>query len=439
MFVTMKSLALIAAALMAPALAAPAAIPITKLAGPAKENSYIIKLKDGVSKNSHVARLLEFIGSQDSKVVYKASYENVFNGYAGVLKGPILDYIRRSADVEYIQADTIYQIEYEQGDESLAAREVQDESSHLAGRAANGGGVDIYSLDTGVQTTHTAFGGRATWGATFGGHANRDGNGHGTHTAGTAAGSGFGLATASNIIAVKICSDAGQCPSSDIIAGVNFAVSRAASSGRPSVVNMSVGGPGDFAIDSAVSSAISRGLHFSIAAGNENQNAANVSPARVPAANTVGAVDSFNRKADFSNYGAPLDVWALGVNVRSAWIGSNSAVNTISGQDNATVANLVSYHLMNESVNMYNVVSSNISRPVSTFLTDPKLVNLGPGNGQVQMVRRSLDGGSIMFRRADGNSTVQSTSQYQNNLVLHMIDAPIPPPGDLQQTLGKNL
>ncbi|CCO33165.1 Proteinase R [Rhizoctonia solani AG-1 IB] len=298
----MKSFALVAAALIAPALAAPAAIPITKLAGPVNENSYIIKLKDGVSKDSHVARLLEYIGSQDSKVVYK--YDKVFNGYAGILKGPILEYIRRSADVEYIQADVIYQIEYEQGDESLAAREVQDESSHLTGRAANGGGVDIYSIDTGVLTTHTAFGGRATWGATYGGYASRDGNGHGTHTSGTAAGSsGFGLATASNIIAVKVCSDAGQCPSSNIIAGVNFVATRAASSGRPSVAIMSLGGPGDSAIDSAVSNAISRGTHFSVAAGNSNVNAGSTSPARVAAAITVGAVDSSNRKASFSNYG----------------------------------------------------------------------------------------------------------------------------------------
>ncbi|KAF8705477.1 peptidase S8 family, partial [Rhizoctonia solani] len=332
----MKSFALVAAALVAQTFAAPTAIPITKLAGPSKENSYIIKLKDGVSKDSHVARLLEFIGGQDSKVVYK--YENVFHGYAGVLKGPILEYIRRSSDVEYIQADTIYKIDWEQGDESLASREVhtQEETSHLAGRAANGGGVDIYGLDTGILTTHTAFGGRATWGATYGGYASRDGNGHGTHTAGTAAGSGFGLATAANIIAVKVCSDAGECATSDIVAGVNYVVSRAASSGRPTIATMSLGGDIDSAIDSAVSSAISRGIHFTVAAGNENQNAANVSPAHVAAANTIGAVDSSNRKASFSNYGSVLDVWALGVNVRSAWIGSNSAVNTISGTSMAT-------------------------------------------------------------------------------------------------------
>jgi cerevisin len=151
-------------------------------------------------------------------------------------------------------SDTIYKIDWEQGDESLASREVhtEEETSHLAGRAANGGGVDIYGLDTGILTTHTAFGGRATWGATYGGYASRDGNGHGTRTyrfiwslilsrlkrihedtAGTAAGSGFGLATASNVIAVKVCSDAGECATSDIVAGVNYVVSRAASSGRP--------------------------------------------------------------------------------------------------------------------------------------------------------------------------------------------------------------
>ncbi|CAE6393642.1 unnamed protein product [Rhizoctonia solani] len=332
----MKSFAVLAAALVAPAFAAPAAIPITKLAGPIKENSYIIKLKDGVSKDSHVARLLEFIGSRDSKVVYK--YENIFNGYAGTLKGPILDYIRRSPDVEYIEADTFSQIDYEQGEESLASREIQTEEqmSHLAGRAANGGGVDIYGLDTGILTTHTSFGGRATWGATYGGYASRDGHGHGTHTAGTAVGSGFGLATAANIVAVKVCSDTGSCAVSDVVAGINYAVSRAASSGRPSIVTMSLGFPITSSLDNAVTSAIGRGLHFTVAAGNENQNASNVSPARVSAANTVGAVDSSNRKASFSNYGAALDVWALGVNVRSAWIGSNSAVNTISGTSMAT-------------------------------------------------------------------------------------------------------
>ncbi|QRV73648.1 cuticle-degrading protease [Ceratobasidium sp. AG-Ba] len=332
----MKSFVAIAAAaaLAIPALAAPAAIPITKLAGPAKSDSYIIKLKDGVSKDSHIARLLKAIGSLDSKVTYK--YDNVFHGYAGVLKGPILDFIRRSSEVEYVQADTIYTIDYFEGDEKLSARAVDLQEPDLARRIGNGAGVNIYGIDTGILTTHSSFGGRAKWGATYGGYASKDGNGHGTHTAATAAGSGYGLATGASITAVKVCSDAGQCASSDIIAGVNYAVTQGLASGKPTVATMSLGGGADSAIDSAVSNGISKGVHFTIAAGNSNVNAANTSPARVAAANTIGAVDSSNRKASFSNYGSILDVWALGVNVKSAWIGSNSASNTISGTSMAT-------------------------------------------------------------------------------------------------------
>ncbi|KAG9124214.1 subtilisin-like serine protease [Ceratobasidium sp. 392] len=331
----MKSFIAVAAAiLVVPALAAPAAIPITKLAGPTKADSYIIKLKDGVSKDSHIARLLEAIGNLDSKVTYK--YDNVLHGYAGILRGPILDYIRRSSEVEYVQADTIYTIDYFEGDEKLAARVVDLQESNLSRRIGNGAGTNIYGIDTGILTTHSAFGGRASWGATYGGYASKDGNGHGTHTAGTAAGSGYGLATGANIIAVKVCSDSGSCASSDIIAGVNYAVTQGLASGKPSVATMSLGGGADSAIDSAVSNGIAKGVHFTIAAGNSNVNAANTSPARVAAANTIGAVDSSNKKASFSNYGPVLDVWALGVNVKSAWIGSNTASNTISGTSMAT-------------------------------------------------------------------------------------------------------
>ncbi|QRV73647.1 cuticle-degrading protease [Ceratobasidium sp. AG-Ba] len=328
----MKSFAAIAAAVafVAPVLAAPTALPVVKYAGPTKADSYIIKLKDGVSKDSHIARLLQAIGSLDSKVTYK--YEDVFHGYAGTFKGPILDFIRRSSEVEYIQADTIYQIEYFEGDESLASRDVSEESS-LARRASGGAGVTVFGIDTGILTTHNCFGGRASWGATYGGYASKDGNGHGTHTAGTAVGTTYGVATSAKIVAVKVCSDSGSCASSDIVAGVNYAVSHASG---PTVATMSLGGGADSAIDSAVSSGISKGVHFTIAAGNSNVDAGTTSPARVAAANTIGAIDSSNKKASFSNYGSVVDVWALGVNVLSAWIGSNTATNTISGTSMAT-------------------------------------------------------------------------------------------------------
>ncbi|KAG9124884.1 subtilisin-like serine protease [Ceratobasidium sp. 392] len=331
----MKSfIAAVAAILAIPALAIPAAIPVTKLAGPAKANSYIIKLKAGVSKDSHIARLLEAIGSLDSKVTYK--YDSVLQGYAGIFKGPILDYVRRSPDVEYVLADTIYKIDYFEGDEKLAARAVDVQESELSRRVGNGAGVNIYGLDTGILTTHTCFGGRAKWGKTFGNYTDADGNGHGTHTAGTAAGTGYGLATGASITAVKVCSDSGSCATSDIIGGVGYVVEQAGISKGPTVATMSIGGGADPAMDTAVSNAIDKGIHFTIAAGNSNVDAGTTSPARVAAANTIGAIDSSNNKASFSNFGPAVDVWALGVNVKSAAIGSNDASATLSGTSMAT-------------------------------------------------------------------------------------------------------
>ncbi|KAG8701010.1 subtilisin-like serine protease [Ceratobasidium sp. 394] len=232
-----------------------------------------------------------------------------------------------------VSSDTVYQIEYIDGDESPATREASIEESNLLRRASDGAGVTVFGIDTGILTTHNCFGGRASWGATFGGYTSKDGHGHGTHTAGTAVGATYGIATSAKIVAVKVCSDDGHCATSDIVAGVNYAASQASGS---TVVTMSLATSANSAIDEAVSSAISQGIHFTIAAGNSNDDAGETSPARVAAANTIGAIDDSNEKAWFSSYGSVLDVWALGVDVLSAWIGSNNAIKTMSGTSMAT-------------------------------------------------------------------------------------------------------
>ncbi|QRV74428.1 cuticle-degrading protease [Ceratobasidium sp. AG-Ba] len=318
-----------ALAALIPALAAPTGnVPITKFPGQVKANSYIIKLKDGVNKDSHLNSIISnFVAG--SSLQYK--YGDVFHGYAVTLKGKDLDFIRQSKDIEFIEEDGIVSIDYFPGDESAAAP-----AAPLAARATGGSGVDIYGIDTGIYTAHSQFGGRAKWGATYGGYANQDGNGHGTHTAGTAVGSTYGQAPSANIIAVKVLSDSGSGSNSDVISGVNYAYNQFKASGRPSIATMSLGGGANTALDNAVATAITGGLHFTIAAGNSNVDASSTSPARVSTANTVGAVDSSNKKASFSNYGSVLDVWAPGVNILSAWIGSTTATNTISGTSMAT-------------------------------------------------------------------------------------------------------
>ncbi|KAF8751824.1 dihydroorotate dehydrogenase family Type 2 subfamily [Rhizoctonia solani] len=320
---TFVSVALLAAVL--PALAAPTTtFP--------SASTLVRKLKDGVSKDAHVNKLVAAF-SNGGKVQYK--YGDVFHGYAASISGKDLDFIRQSSDVEYIVEDGIMTIDYEQGDETAAV--VAREAPAVEGldKRANGAGVDVYGIDTGIYTAHSSFGGRARWGATFGGYANQDGNGHGTHTAGTAVGASYGVATSANIIAVKVLSDAGSGTNSDVIAGINWAATQARSSGRPSVANLSLGGGANTAVDSAVSNAVAGGLHFAIAAGNSNVDAGSTSPARVAAANTVGAVDSSNRKASFSNY-APGSV-------------ELPALNTISGTSMASprVAGYIAVHIGN--------------------------------------------------------------------------------------------
>ncbi|KAJ8522139.1 hypothetical protein ONZ45_g1228 [Pleurotus djamor] len=333
-------------AILAPVLAAPALRTVESYSGERVQDSYIVKLKAGASRKA----LLRNLG-------VNATYEwdTALNGFAGKLSAKDLDALRASADVESISEDGVMSIFATQTNApwglarlSTPSRLTSTNSAALTFSYtydATGSGVDVYVVDTGVLTSHSQFGGRARWGATFGGYANADGNGHGTHCAGTVAGSQFGVAKGANIIAVKVLSDSGSGSVSGIVSGLNWVLTAARSSGRPSVVSMSLGGGASTAMDNAVASLTAAGIHVVVAAGNSNTNAANTSPARAPSAITVGASTITDARASFSNYGAVVDIFAPGQDVISSWIGSTSATNRISGTSMATphIAGLVAY------------------------------------------------------------------------------------------------
>lgn len=169
-----------------------------------------------------------------------------------------------------------------------------------------GSGITVYVIDTGILISHSQFGGRARWGANFVDSSNTDGNGHGTHCAGTIAGSTYGVAKAATVVAVKVLSASGSGSNSGVISGIQWAT-RNATPGK-SVISMSLGGGYSASTNSAVRAAVSAGVVVSVAAGNENQNAANVSPASEPTVITVGATDINDRRASFSNFGSVLDM-----------------------------------------------------------------------------------------------------------------------------------
>jgi subtilisin family serine protease len=199
----------------------------------------------------------------------------------------------------------------------------------------DGDSVHAYVIDTGVRISHSQFGGRASYGYDFVDNDTtaQDCNGHGTHVAGTIGGATYGVAKKVKIVAVRVLDCDGEGDLYSVIEGVNWVTSHAV---RPAVANMSMGGDYSASLQSAVQRSINAGITYAVAAGNDDVNASTESPAGLSAAITVGATDSRDRRASFSNYGSVLDLFAPGVNIRSAWAASNTATAVLSGTSMAS-------------------------------------------------------------------------------------------------------
>jgi subtilisin family serine protease len=197
-------------------------------------------------------------------------------------------------------------------------------------------GVHAYIIDTGIRFTHQDFGGRATSGIdTVDNDTDAtDCNGHGTHVSGTVGGNTFGVAKGVQLVGVRVLDCTGSGTTAGVVAGVDWVTAHAI---KPAVANMSLGGGVDATLDAAVANSIASGVTYGIAAGNDSGgDACNASPARVPAAITVGSTTSTDARSSFSNIGTCVDIFAPGSSITSAWFSSDTATNTISGTSMAT-------------------------------------------------------------------------------------------------------
>lgn len=200
---------------------------------------------------------------------------------------------------------------------------------------AAGEGVTAYVIDTGVRVTHKDFEGRASSGfdAIDGDNDAADGNGHGTHVAGTIAGAAHGVAKKAKIVAVRVLDESGSGTTEQVVAGIDWVIKNHKG---PSAANMSLGGAADPALDKAVQNAIASGVTFGVAAGNESTDAGQSSPARVKEALTVASSTNKDEQSDFSNFGSIVDIYAPGSDITSDWNDSDEGTDTISGTSMAT-------------------------------------------------------------------------------------------------------
>lgn len=200
---------------------------------------------------------------------------------------------------------------------------------------SSGTPVNAYVIDTGILISHHDFNGRAFTGVDIvnpGGNA-VDCNGHGTHVAGTIGSTTYGVAKNVKLFAVRVLDCQGSGQFSDVIAGIEWVAAHHVS---PAVANMSLGGGASQAIDDAIAAAVQSGVTFAVAAGNEDSDACQTSPARSPLAITVGATNSTDSRSSFSNTGPCVTLFAPGEDITSLWIGSTTSTNTISGTSMAS-------------------------------------------------------------------------------------------------------
>lgn len=288
----------------------------------------------------------------------------LLNGYVGYFTDAVVDLIRMSPLVDFVERDsTVQASEFDTqngapwGLSRISHRERLNLGSfnkYLYDDQA-GKGVKAYVIDTGINVEHKDFDGRAKWGKTVPlNDEDVDGNGHGTHCAGTIASKHYGVAKGADVVAVKVLRSNGSGSMSDVIKGVEFAaqshqkdVKDKKKGFKGSTANMSLGGGKSPALDLAVNAAVKAGIHFAVAAGNENQDACNTSPAAAENAITVGASTLSDDRAYFSNWGKCVDIFAPGLNILSTYIGSDDATATLSGTSMASphVAGLLTYFL----------------------------------------------------------------------------------------------
>lgn len=257
--------------------------------------------------------------SQVSRAIGFPTVHRFTGGFAARLTSAQLDKVRRNPDVASIEQDQIVTIATRQSNPTWGLDRLDERVlplSHSYTYTHTGSGVDAYVIDTGIDTSLSQFGGRAH--LAYGG---ADCNGHGTHVAGIIGSKSYGVAKSVRLHSVQVLGCDGSGTTSAVIAGVDWVRRHHAAR---SVANLSLGGSKSTALNNAVTALSKSGVFVAVAAGNDNADACNDSPASAASVEAAAASSSSDTRASFSDYGACVDIYAPGVNIKSTYPGGTA-------------------------------------------------------------------------------------------------------------------
>lgn len=383
---------------------------------------YIVVLKDSARKSDvpQAALVAERAGGN-----IHFTYTTALKGYAATLDANALDAVRRQPNVAYVTADQVVHLDFGERERAAQGETAKTDADPPWGLdridqrdlpldntysySYTGSGVNVYVIDTGIRSTHVEFGGRAPSGfdAIGDGYGTEDCYGHGTHVAGTIGADTYGVAKQVNLYAVRVLDCYGYGTFAGVLAGVDWVT---ANHIKPAIANMSLGGPPNTAVDTGIKNSIAAGVTYVVSAGNDAWDACAQSPAHIPEAITVGAADSSDVGAYFTNYGTCVDVFAPGVDVLSTWNASDTATLALSGTSMAAPHTAGVAALLLESDP--TITPSETSSIIVNSATANHLTSIGPGSPNLLLY--SDFNAVVTFQRAwTANENDQVRTRFQ--------------------------